>query len=83
MSPYQRTFYFQLAFVTANFGPDVFEFLIAIPVVEWAEGHGWRLTPRFINIAIQSNGFALRKPPLFKPNQRFLADQVAWLFESE
>jgi len=29
-----------LSFMAAHFGPNVLEFLAAVPVVEWAEGHG-------------------------------------------
>ena len=46
--------------MATDFGPNVFEFLAAIPVVERAEGHGRRPTPRFINIVMPNYGDDLR-----------------------
>ncbi len=54
--------------MAAYFGPNVFEFLAAIPVVEWAEGHGRRPTPRFINIVMPIYGDNLGNRP---ENQSF------------
>ena len=68
VSPNKGTFNFQLPFVAAYFGPNVFEFLAAIPVVEWAEGHGRRPTPRFINIVMPIYGDNLGNRP---ENQSF------------
>ena len=51
MCPNERTFNFELAFVSTGLRPDAFEILVAISVIEWTKGHGGGSRRGFMNLA--------------------------------
>jgi hypothetical protein len=59
VGPNEGAFNFELALVSAEFGPDAFEIFTAVPIIKWTKGHALRHTARFINLPtrVHEDGF--------------------------